>query len=333
MSAPARPEGAIGQSVSIAFRGLIVAVALVAIAWAASGVTQVEPGDRAVIERFGSIDREVEAGLVLAWPRPIEDVVAVPGRDRQLTMPVSGLMAADAESPIPSDYVMTGDGGVALLKGTLSYHVTAPRDYVLTQARVEPALARLFAEAAIANCAHRALDQVLVATPPGGDAGALEPTAESDSAAAEREQLRADIVAAINARAGRLRLGVEVTRLDLLAILPHDAQAAFESVATAASDAATEIAHAQAERASMAQMATDHRTKVISKAQSDAQELVSQAHRDTDQIAALLKESTPQRRALMLTQVYRDRIEKIIMNATVTVVDGSEPIRLGTSGQ
>lgn len=72
--------------------GFMLAVALVlAAAWLASGIRQVEPGSQAVVLRFGAIDRTAQAGLVLAWPRPFEEVAVLPARERQHTLDVQRL--------------------------------------------------------------------------------------------------------------------------------------------------------------------------------------------------------------------------------------------------
>ena len=54
---------------------------MVVVLWLLSGISTVEPGNRAVIVRWGAVNRVVETGLVLAWPSPIEQIVRIPGAE------------------------------------------------------------------------------------------------------------------------------------------------------------------------------------------------------------------------------------------------------------
>src|SRR5207302_10618396 len=89
-------DGAWAQSAKLAFRFLFIAVCGVAIGWAVSNLRQVPPESRAVVLRFGGVDRVREAGLLLAWPRPIEEVVILPSADQQIGMRIDRFEGAGA---------------------------------------------------------------------------------------------------------------------------------------------------------------------------------------------------------------------------------------------
>ena len=74
MSAPAEHPSSFGlaEIVRLAFRVGFAALLLLAVGWAVGNLRQVPPDSRAVVQRFGQIERVQEAGLVLAWPDPIE---------------------------------------------------------------------------------------------------------------------------------------------------------------------------------------------------------------------------------------------------------------------
>ncbi|HEY1736795.1 MAG TPA: hypothetical protein VGG12_09115, partial [Methylovirgula sp.] len=80
----AEANGVWAQSAKIAFRFLFAAVAVIAAGWAVSNVHQVQPDSRAVVLRFGNVVRQQGAGLLIAWPQPIEQVVILPSADRQI---------------------------------------------------------------------------------------------------------------------------------------------------------------------------------------------------------------------------------------------------------
>lgn len=61
-----------------------------------SNVRQIDPQNRAVVLRLGALDRIQNAGLLLAWPRPFEQVVIVPAADRVSERRVENLLRSDA---------------------------------------------------------------------------------------------------------------------------------------------------------------------------------------------------------------------------------------------
>ena len=76
--------GAGAQTVQIAFWFVVAFALLAASAWAMSNIVQIPADSRAVVLRFGALDRLQDGGLLIAWPRPFEEVVLVPGRARVL---------------------------------------------------------------------------------------------------------------------------------------------------------------------------------------------------------------------------------------------------------
>ena len=77
-------------SVDLSFRFLFLAVLVLGIAWAFSNVRVVPPDSRALVLRFGNVVRQESAGLLLALPQPMEQVVILPSADRQIELPPRG---------------------------------------------------------------------------------------------------------------------------------------------------------------------------------------------------------------------------------------------------
>ena len=327
---------AIEQSVGLAFRFLFMAVAVLAVAWLASGLVSVEAGSRAVVMRFGVVERIKESGLVWAWPRPLEEVVMVPGLERPLTQEITALDRIQSKERVPAirqldlrdgGYVMSGDGGVAHISGVVTYRVNDAAAYVLARERLPSALERVFCASAIVAIAGRALDGVLVA--PSGDGV----SAGEAASAAEREALRNDIRAQMNQRLKLLQLGIELTRVDLTGRLPARAKPAFDQVLVAGAEAAQLIAAARTAAESHRQEGERESVGAIQLATAKAKEEVAAAHVISDPISALAAEASPKSRALLMTRLYRERMENIFRRAgLVTLVDGREPIRLMVQG-
>ena len=193
------------QAGRLAFLALYAVTVLAALAWSFSNVRQIDPQNRAVVLHFGALDRIQNAGLLLAWPRPFEQVILLPAADRVIERRVTNLLRSDAAlqadrsatfaSPISdalagSGYLLTGDAGVVQLDVRVFYKVTEPYAFVLQGEHVLPALDRLVTRSAVALTAARDLDTILVARP--------ELIGADSQAAARRERLRGDLVQGIS---------------------------------------------------------------------------------------------------------------------------------------
>jgi regulator of protease activity HflC (stomatin/prohibitin superfamily) len=334
--------------VAIGFRAVYIATLLMCLLWLASNVRQIPPDSQAVVLRFGSIVRTQEAGLLLGWPRPIEQVYLLPGVDRLLSQTVAALptVATGAAQPTPeeastnADTYLTGDGGVVLLDATLIYRITDPQSYILAERHVAPALNRVFHATAVKVTARRGLNDFLVARPnaEGADAG--------QSASPMSAALRDELIKGVSARlqtmsAAGSPLGIEVDRIDLTARLPPVAKVAFDSVLTATQAADQNVATARTQAERRRQGAERERDRLLSSAQATATEHITTARVDTASIRALENElraveneGTSQTRDSLLQRVYRDRVAGIIGRiGTMSLVDPQSGARFVMPGR
>ena len=131
-------RGPLAGSVRLGFLMLYAMVFLLAAGWLTTNLRQVPPDSRAVVFRFGRVNRVQEAGLLLAWPTPIEQVRLLPAPDRQIEYVVpaqqTGFQSDETDMQLePNDdvihlqgdrdlnnsaYIMTGDGNVVSLDAT-----------------------------------------------------------------------------------------------------------------------------------------------------------------------------------------------------------------------
>ncbi len=339
-------EGPVAQAARLAFRFLFIVVCLAAIGWAVSNCRQVPPDSRAVVLRFGSVDRQQGPGLLLAWPRPIEQVLILPSAEQQIafkierfeeTEPIAGgktVMVAAPTGSAPAanvtynayssfalsddprkntGFLLTGDASVVHLQATLFYQIVDPAAYVIAAAHVEPALQRLFIASAVAVCAARDLDTILVARP---ELGAIM----ADAARAGREQLRADLMTAVNRRLDDLAaqgagLGIRVSRVDLAAAIPSVAKSAFDLVLIATQWAERDIAQARTEAETTAQKAKQESDRILAEAQAKAQEQVTEAQARTAAIAALAPQAPGASGQMLVNRIYYDRIGALLGKA------------------
>lgn len=343
---PPPPPGPIAQSVAIGFRAVYIAALLLALAWLVSNVREIAPDSQAVVLRFGRIVRTQEAGLLVAWPRPIEQVQLLPGPERQLSEEVAALPAAseksrgligpfDTSESIPANVAayLTGDGNVVLLDATLIYRINDPVAYALEQSHVQAALARLFRATTVEVAAGRNLNDFLVVQAGSGA------SADNQAVVALRSAARESLLRSMNARLTRLvetgaPLGVTLERIDMTAWLPPEAKSAFDAVlvATQAADRGVAVARTDAER--RRQEADRERDRLTSAASATALERISNADVATARILALAHEETPANRNSVLLREYRAGVTDIMNRVgSATLVDPSSGARFVLPGK
>jgi modulator of FtsH protease HflK len=334
------PNGPLAQSVGIGFRVLQGAILLLAIGWACSNIREVPADSRAVVLRMGQVERVQEAGLVLAWPRPIETIMLLPARDREIALKLdtgndsSPSSETDFQIHQPDDFVtlraqkdtwnagyfLTGDASVVQFAATLFYSISNPAAYFVEGDHVVPALQRIYRASALALAGSSELDDFLVARPEQQSAAVLD-------ASARRERVASDLAAMMNRRLLDLArdgsdLGVEIRRIDIVAMLPPVAKSAFDAVLTATQTADQQAAAARTEAATTRAQADRDRARVVSEAEAAAQETIGRAGANAAAIRALARSANPAHRDSVLAEYYREQIGPILARAgTVTVVD------------
>jgi regulator of protease activity HflC (stomatin/prohibitin superfamily) len=336
------PAGAWAQSARLAFRFLFLAVCLAALGWSVSNFRQVPPESRALVFRFGQLVRQQGSGLLMAWPQPIERLVILPSEDRQLEFRIDQF---EPDSSVGTDFMisdyarensaflLTGDASVVHLQASLLYQITDPAAYVLAAEHVGPALQRIFVASAVAVAASRDIDTILVARPE------LDAAANAASRAS-REQLRADLMNAMNRRLDDLAnigtgasLGVKVSRVDLAAAIPSGAKSAFDYVLIATQQADRDIAEARTGAAMTALRANQDRDRTLTDADARAEEKVTEARSRTASVAALAKGSPGLTGEMLESRIYYDRIGPLLAKAArVDTVDSNGGISLMLPG-
>jgi modulator of FtsH protease HflK len=118
-------------------------LAFVFVIWtAATSLTQVQPGERAVIRRFGRIlDYKPEQGLYIGWPWGIErvDLVKV-NLVRTITVGFTG--KEDEEEAVPAGQMLTGDHNLVNVQASINFRVKDAQAYVLQKDNIDAFVAR-----------------------------------------------------------------------------------------------------------------------------------------------------------------------------------------------
>jgi len=348
------------QAGRLAFIAAYAIVVIAALRWVTGNTQQVNPSTRAVVVRMGALNRVQNAGLLIAWPKPFEQVILVPAVESVQEREVQALLrpggqapqsapperassdeeSSDQSTPVEDSsnrdaqagagYLLTGDAGVVSLDVRVFYTITDALSYVLQGPHILPALDRLVTRSAVAVCASRDLDTILVARP--------ELIGIDSQVAERRERLRADLVRTINLglealKAGGVGLGVTVFRVDVQSALPEDAVYAFDAVLTASQTADQRIADARTNAAYSMQTAAQAADHTLAIAQAQASERLSKAQSDTSSLLQLTQSIRDRTEPQLMTRIYRERISQILSKAgSVTLIDPKDDARLIIDG-
>lgn len=336
------------QATRIAFIAFYICTILAALRWLTSNVMEVGAGNRAVVLHMGAIVREQSSGLLWAWPNPIDRVVLVQSAETVIERHIQNLMRSaaalnadamayddDEGEPVGdalagSGYLLTGDGAIVRLDVRVFYKVSDPRAYVLQYDHVLPALDRLATRSALAVCAGRDLDRILVARP--------ELVASNQGDAEQREQLRKELVVQINQALVDLErkgasLGISAIRVDIQSSLPQDSLNAFNSVLTASQEAEQALADARSDAARITQQATQQADRSLQVASAKASERTAKAQADTAAVNSLAASIQNRTEPDLLMRVYRERMPLILKNAgSIATLEPHSDTRLILSG-
>jgi membrane protease subunit HflK len=213
-------------------RYLIIILALLTLGYAATGVTQIERGERGVIRRFGRVlEVKAEPGLWIGLPWGMDrvDRIAV-DRIQSLTVGFDP-EAGPREEQVPEGQFLTGDQNLVNVQVVVYYRVRTDElnDYVLMQDRVDALLTRTVESCLSEWIAGQYVDDIRL------DGKRFIP-----------EMLLAEV----KRRVVPYRLGVEVvsTRVTVVS-MPEEVQRAFEDVTRAQANKETQRLRALQDRA------------------------------------------------------------------------------------
>jgi membrane protease subunit HflK len=278
-------------------RLLVLGVLGGVVAYLTTGLTQVRPGERAVVRRFGRV-RPDKPGpglwIGLPWGMDRVDRVSVDALRRVEV----GYRPDQDEDPqtTPPGRLLTGDHNLVNVQVVIGYTVREDEveEYVLQQDRADALVARVAEAVAAEWVAGRGVDDVLLQG---------------------RSALRDRLVAECGRRLAPYHLGVAVQQADVTYLFPPAqvkssfddvtrAQAKIsEQVNKAEQEAATTLRKAEAEKFRLVQLALAYAHEQRSRAQAEAdsfEKRLAQYHR--------LRKENPH----FLTRIWFDEIGRLL---------------------
>jgi len=269
-------------------RSSAAALALLALAWLATGFYRVQPGEIGLERRFGRIVRQAEPGLHYRWPRPAGRVDRV-ATDRLHTLEigfrtVAGAKAAPASEPAAYEWsarhtigryeknideamMLTGDEN--LIEATLVVHYRIENAVAyLTNLGDAEGLLRACAEASARAVVSR---QTLVA-----------------ALAADRAPMEQETAGILQRTAERLRCGIRVENVFLQDVHPPlEVVEDFRAVSSAYEERHRLVNEAEAYAAETVELAKGRSAETVEKAKTYRAQKEKRSEGDAGKFAAV----------------------------------------------
>jgi len=279
-------------------------IAIVFILWALTGIFTVDPQERAIVKRFGVVDREIGPGPHYHLPFPIETV------QKEKVTAVQrieiGFRTIDPGPPAryrqikKESLMLTGDENIVDIQFTVQYKIARLADYLYNVA--EPG-------STIRSAAESAMREVIGHTTVG-DAltvgkGLIETTA------AELLQSTLD----------NYQSGIHVANVKLQDVHPPDqVKEAFKDVASAKEDKEKLINEAEGYANNILPRARGEAVQIINEAKAYANKIVLEAEGKTNRFNAIYQEYK-NAKDITKKRIQLETMEKIMPNANKVIAD------------
>lgn len=303
-------RGAFAHILAARHLGVLVLGGL-AVAYTLSGVYVVNPGEEAVVRRFGQVvDRRVAEGLRYRLPWPIEQADKV--NVAQIRREGIGVTIPDHPTSVhpPEEVqVLTGDENIVNLKIIVQYRVKDPSDYLFKVAYGPDPLIR------------SAVKDALVSL--GGA------TAVDDLLTTGRPELQQSVQARAQQTLDPYESGLQFVNVSLQEVSPpKEASDAFREVSSAREDRAKTINDAEGYRNSVVPEARGKAERAVREAAGYKADAINRAtgesKRFEDTLAEYERSLTASSADVTRYRLYLEAMEKILPKVKKYVVDPGE---------
>ncbi|WP_312101773.1 FtsH protease activity modulator HflK [Pygmaiobacter massiliensis] len=277
-----------------------------------TGIYIVNPGEQAIVRRFGVVQNQpVSEGLHYRFPFPIDQVQKVnvsEVRRADVGMSLPEHIHQPNEEPQPIQ-LLTGDENIITSQAIVHYKVNDAAKFLYNVNGNSEQLVRYSVESALVQLmANTSVDDIL----------------STEKVAAQNA-----ILQLAQEALDRYDSGMQITAFNIQAIVPPDnVSAAFLDVTTAKEEKETSINEANGYYNSLIPQARAKANKMIAEAEAYKEEQLSKATGDTDKFLSMLTEY--QNNSAIYTEdttKYRlllETLEKILPVAKLYIVDSSD---------
>ncbi len=320
--APEMPEDASSQALSDALRSSFAIIRVLMIGLVAyflcSGIRSVGPQEKAIRLRFGKPagagdQALLGPGLHWAFPYPIDELVRIPiGQVQSVTSTigwyaVTPAQEAKGQEPPPGEsldpaadgYVLTADGNIIHVRGTLRYRIREPGlRYTFDFVNASNLVLNAFNNALVYAAAHYRVDDVLTRDFAGFQ---------------ELVRSRMDQLVA------QQGLGIIVDQVDLKPIAPRKLRENFDAVAQAALKREQLLNQARSYANQTTNRARAEAAARINIGESDRKRLVEMVAADAKRFSDLLPDYR-RNPDLFLLQQQTEVLQRVLTNAQEKIV-------------
>ena len=274
---------------------ILVTVVLILIAF--SGVRIIDTGNVAVILRFGklvadSYDEQVhEAGLLLAFPYIIDEVITVP-TGSVIEQTVSTHYTSGNMTTLRNNgYVITGDRNIAVVRASVKYIISDPVAYALNISDISKIIDASVSSAMVSRAAGTAVDYLLTSG---------------------KDDFARDVLSMAQSKLDAAGAGVTIGTIELTDIgMPAEVRSTYDEVNSATVRAATLLEQALQYRETLIPQAEAEANQLISSANSEYSASVAYANAELSEFWGVLDEYT-QNPELVSIRIYNTKLSEAV---------------------
>lgn len=245
-------------------------LAAILIAWLASGIFIVNPGEVGVITRFGKYDRQVNDGPHYHLPYPFEKAEIVIAEPLRTVVIGQSTSVKVNKGSIDESSMFTGDENIVHMRFNVQYNISDAQAFLFNVKDPETTI-KIAAEAAMREVVGRSnIDSILTTGRAGVQVEALT--------------VLENILKAYD-------IGAHIHTVQLLDVQPPpEVEAAFKDVASAREKREAIINHAEAYRMQIVPVANGTARGMINAAEAYKQKVEQQAQGEAARFLAMVKE-------------------------------------------
>ncbi len=280
--------------------------ALVAL-WLASGLYIVNPGEHAVVQRFGAWNRTVDSeGLKYRLPTPIENVATFNVNEIRtmnigFTGPMTRSSGTSPSNDVPEESLMlTSDFNIVDLDFVIQWNISSAEDFIFNIENPENTL-RKVAQSAIREVVGQTRMFSIITTERG---------AVADNAKAIMQSILDDY-----------KSGINITQVLINSAEVHpDVQSAFQDVQSAKQDGEDVQNRAQAYREDIIPKARGAATRIRQESEAYQQSVIARASGDADRFNSILT-AYQSGQDVTKERMYIETMESVLKNAQKIIMD------------
>lgn len=288
--------------------GKIIGLAVIAIIflWLASGFYVVNPGEQAVIQRFGAWSRtQAEPGLGYRFPSPIETVAVINVEEiRKMTLGFAesfGRGRATGKRDLPEESLMlTSDRNIVDLDLEIQWNIKSAEEY-LFEIRDQENTIKKVAESAIREIVGQTNMFPIITN--------------------RRQEVADKTKVIIQQNLDEYQSGVNITQVLIQQAEVHpDVQSAFQDVQSAKQDAEDVQNRAEAYRADILPKARGQAIQMMQEAEAYKQSTVARSTGDADRFNSVYKAYLTGK-DVTKERIYIETMESVLRNAQKIIMD------------